>query len=152
MIFLNIKICKVDSNSLLNQKLLKFVENSSWTEIKYHTAKMIRENNFDKWESMFVAMDEDKIIGHASFMKTDYYSLPDVFPWISTVFVTEEYRGMKISGLMINFINQYAKELGFKKTYIPSEYFGIYEKYGYKYIKDIINYGGEKDHLFSKKL
>ena len=149
---MDIKIYKVNPNSELNKKLLTFVENSSWNDTKEHTAKMIRENNFSDWESMFVALDEDKIVGHASILKTDYYPLPEIFPWISTVFVTEEYRGMKISGLMIDFINKYAKALGFDKTYILSEHFGIYEKYGYKYIKDIVNYGGGTDHLFFKKI
>lgn len=117
---MDIKIYKVNPDSELNKKLLTFVENSSWNDTKEHTAKMIRENNFSDWESMFVAMDKDKIVGHASILKTDYYPLPEISPWISTVFVTEEYRGMKISGLMIDFINKYAKELGFDKTYIPS--------------------------------
>lgn len=149
---MDIKIYKVNPDSELNKKLLTFVENSSWNDTKEHTAKMIRENNFSDWESMFVAMDKDKIVGHASILKTDYYPLPEISPWISTVFVTEEYRGMKISGLMIDFINKYAKELGFDKTYIPSEHFGIYKKYGYKYIKDIVNYGGGIDHLFFKRI
>lgn len=149
---MDIKIYKVNPDSELNKKLLTFVENSSWNDTKEHTAKMIRENNFSDWESLFVAMDKDKIVGHASILKTDYYPLPEISPWISTVFVTEEYRGMKISGLMIDFINKYAKELGFDKTYMPSEHFGIYEKYGYKYIKDIVNYGGGIDHLFFKRI
>lgn len=149
---MDIKIYKVNPDSELNKKLLTFVENSSWNDTKEHTAKMIRENNFSDWESMFVAMDKDKIVGHASILKTDYYPLPEISPWISIVFVTEEYRGMKISGLMIDFINKYAKELGFDKTYILSEHFGIYKKYGYKYIKDIVNYGGGIDHLFFKRI
>ena len=113
---------------------------------------MIMENTFSDWESMFAAMDGDIIIGHASVMKTDYYPLPDIYPWISTIFVTEKYRGMRISEKLIEYINQYAKKLGFSRTYIPSEYMGLYEKYGYKYLKDITNYDGGKDHLFVREL
>ena len=149
---MEIIIRKVEPNTELSKKLLDFVENSSWDETKEHTAKMIKENNFSDWEAMFVAMDGDRIVGHASIAKTDYYPMPEIYPWISTVFVTEEYRGKKISGLLINHIEKYAKEIGFDTTYIPSEHFGIYERYGYDYIKDIENYGGEKDHLFSKKI
>lgn len=29
---------------------------------------------------------------------------------------------------------------------------GLYEKYGYRYLWDIVNYGGEADHLFVKEL
>ena len=45
-----------------------------------------------------------------------------------------------------------ARELGFDKTYIPSEHIGLYEKYGYRYLKDIVNYGGDTDRLYVKEL
>lgn len=149
---MQIKIYKVEPDTELNDKLLSFVRNSSWDEVKEHTSQMISENNFDEWESMFVAVDENEIVGHASIMKTDYYPIDDIYPWITTVFVTEKYRRMRICGMMIDYINQYAKELGFNRTYIASEHFGIYEKYGYEYLKDIVNYGGGTDHLFTKDL
>lgn len=149
---MQIKIYKVEPHTELNDKLLSFVRNSSWDEVKEHTSQMISENRFDEWESMFVAVDENEIVGHASIMKTDYYPIYDIYPWITTVFVTENYRGMRICGMMIDYINQYAKELGFSRTYIASEHFGIYERYGYAYLKDIVNYGGGTDHLFTKDL
>lgn len=52
----------------------------------------------------------------------------------------EEYRGHRISERLIEAVNQYAKLLGFKEIYILSEYIGLYEKYGYHYVKDIVNY------------
>jgi GNAT superfamily N-acetyltransferase len=78
--------------------------------------------------------------------------LPEIYPWISTLFVSEEYRGHRISEKLIAFANLYAKDLGFDKTYIPSEHIGLYEKYGYTYIEDIVNYGGGTDRLYAKKL
>jgi len=78
--------------------------------------------------------------------------LPEIFPWISTLFVSEEYRGKRISKKLIDFANEYAKGIGFDSTYIPSEHMCLYEKYGYSYIKDIINYSGDTDHLYAKKL
>ncbi len=147
---MNITICKVAPGSALCAELLTFVENSTWAEVKEHTAQVIRENRFREWEAMFVALDGDQIVGHASIAKTDYYPLPNLYPWISTIFVDEKYRGRGICGLMIDFINRYAKEAGFRQTYIPSAFFGLYEKYGYQYVKDIVNYGGGIDHLFVK--
>ncbi len=92
------------------------------------------------------------IIGMVTIMKSDYYPLPEIYPWISTLFVSEEYRGCRISGKLIDFANEYAKDIGFDRTYIPTGYVGLYEKYGYRYIKDIVNYGGDTDHLYVKEL
>lgn len=101
---------------------------------------------------MFVAMTNNEIVGMASIAKTDYYPLPEIYPWVSSVFVTEEYRGHRISEKLICFANDYAKEHGFDRTYIPSSHIGLYEKYGYSYIRDITNYGNEIDRLYVKEL
>ena len=144
-------IRKVDKDTDLAQKLLSFVESCSWIEVKEHITKMISAWEFEDWETMFAAIIDGKIVGMASTMKTDYYPLPDIYPWVSCIFVSEEYRGRKISGELIAYANRYLKDNGFDRSYIPAEFFGLYEHYGYTYLKDIANYGGGTDHLFVKR-
>ena len=147
-----ITIQKVDKDTETAEALLGFVQNFSWNEVKEHTVRVIENWEFEEWETPFVAMADGVIVGMATIMKTDYYPLPEIYPWISTLFVSEEYRGMRISEKLIDFANSYAKDLGFDKTYIPSEHVGLYEKYGYTYIKDIVNYGGDTDRLYAKEI
>ena len=144
-------IRKVDKDTDLAQKLLSFVKSCSWIEVKEHIAKMICTWEFEDWETMFAAIIDGKIVGMASTMKTDYYPLPDIYPWVSCIFVSEEYRGRKISGELIAYANRYLKDNGFDRSYIPAGFFGLYEHYGYTYLKDIVNYGGGTDHLFVKR-
>ena len=145
-------IQKVDKGTDLANMLLSYVEKCSWNDAKEHIAEMIRAWKFTDWETMFAAIHDGKIVGMASAMKTDYYPLPDIHPWVSCIFVSEEYRGRKISGELIAYANQYLKRHGFSRSYIPSEFFGLYERYGYSYLRDIVNYGGGTDHLFVKEL
>ena len=145
-----VMICKVDQGTELADRFLDYVEGCSWVEVKQHVAQMIRSWAFSDWETMFAAILDGKIVGMAAVLKTDYYPLPDVFPWVSCIFVSEEYRGQKISGDLIAYANQYLKKNGFNRSYIPSEFLGLYEQYGYTYLKDIVNYGGGTDHLFVK--
>lgn len=147
-----VKIRVLEKETVLANEFLKFVENCSWNECKDHIADMIRKWVFTDWERMFVAIHNDKIVGMASIMKSDYYPASEIYPWISCVFVTEENRGNRISEQLIDYANEYAKKQGFNKTYIASECLGLYEKYGYVYLKDIVNYGNGIDHLFSKSL
>lgn len=147
-----LEIKKVEKETELAHQLLDFVENCSWDECKDHIAEMIRSWNFTEWETMFAAIMDGTIVGMASILKTDYYPLPEIFPWISCAFVSEQMRGNRISGHLINCANEYARANGFTKTYIPSEYLGLYEKYGYEYVKDIVNYGNGTDHLFAKNI
>ena len=147
-----VELRKVDKDSKLASDLLEFVKNFSWEEVKEHTIRVLSNWEFTEWETPFVALLDNKIIGMVTVAKTDYYPLPEIYPWISTLFVSEEYRGHKISEKLINYANNYARELGFDKTYIPSTHIGLYEKYGYIYIKDIVNYGNDIDRLYMKKI
>ena len=143
---------QVEQGTELAKELLLFVEGCSWEEVKEHVSQVIREWQLTDWETMFVAVMDGKIVGMTSLLKEDYYPLPEIFPWVSCVFVEKEYRGERISEKLIAKANEYAKTLGFTKTYIPTEFSGFYEKYGYTYVKDIVNYGGGTDRLYMKEL
>ena len=145
-------ILKVDRGTALAEQLLAFVENCSWAEAKEHIAGMIRDWAFTDWEAMFAAVVDGDIAGMASAMKTDYYPLPEICPWVSCVFVDEKYRGHRLSGELITAANGYLKRQGFARSYIPSEFAGLYEKYGYTHLGNIVNYGGGTDRLYVKEL
>ena len=148
----DIQIMQVEQGTELARELLSFVEGCSWEEVKEHVSQVIREWQLTDWETMFVAVMDGKIVGMTSLLKEDYYPLPEIFPWVSCVFVEKEYRGERISEKLIAKANEHAKTLGFSKTYIPTEFSGLYEKYGYTYVKDIVNYGGGIDRLYMKEL
>lgn len=113
---------------------------------------MITAWQFSDWETMFAAVIDGTIVGMCSLLKTDYYPLPEIYPWVSCVYVSEEYRGNRISEKLIDTANHYAAELGFERTYIPTEFTGLYEKYGYQFVREIVNYGGGTDRLLVKEL
>ena len=148
---LPITIEKVTRGTEAAGALLEFVKGFSWDEVKEHTARVIGNWEFEEWETPFVAMAGDHIVGMVTIMKTDYYPLPEIYPWISTLFVSEAYRGRGIAKRLVDFANAYAREIGFDKTYIPSVHVGLYERYGYRYVKDIVNYGGDTDRLYVKE-
>ncbi len=148
----DIQIVRVSKDTPLAEEFLHFVENCSWIEGRDHIAGLIRNWEFTDWETMFAAVADGKIVGMTSLLKTDYYPLPEIYPWVSCVFVEKEYRGNCISGKLIAAANEYAKSLGFEKTYIPTEFTGFYEKFGYTHVNDIVNYGGGVDHLYIKLL
>ena len=148
------KIEKVEKDTPLADEMLSFIENCSWVEVKDHIAEFVRKWKFSDWEAMFAAKVDGKIIGMTLVLKEDYYPLPDVFPWVTCVFVSEEYRGLRISGRLIDHANEYLRANGFRRSYIPTgkENVGLYEHYGYAFEKEITNYGGENDLLYSKKI
>ena len=145
-------IRKVDKDTEFSKQLIDFVRNFSWDEVREHTLHVLENWEFTDWETPFAAISEGRIIGMVTVMKTDYYPLPEIYPWISTLFVSEEYRGKRISQKLIEAAEEYARASGFEKTYIPTGFVGLYEKYGYSYVRDIENYGGGVDRLYAKEI
>jgi ribosomal protein S18 acetylase RimI-like enzyme len=150
----DLSIQKVDKGSYIADELLSFIENCSWDEVKEHMCGLVKNWEFTDWETMFVAKADGKIVGMVSVMKEDYYPMPETYPWVSCLFVSEEYRGLRICEKLINHANGYLKEQGFDKSYIPTpiENVGLYERYGYSFVKEIVNYGDGVDLLYSKEI
>ena len=149
---MSVEIKKVDKGTGLERELLAFVENCSWVEVKDHVAEVIRNGALSGWETFFAALEDGHVCGMAAVLKTDYYPLPDVFPWVSCIFVSEDRRGRGICGELISSANRYLKSLGFDRSYIPTEAKGLYEHYGYRYVREIVNYAGGTDRLYMKEL
>ena len=148
-----VTIEKVDKGTPLANELLSFVENCSY-DAKDHIAGLVRNWEFTDWETMFAAKADGKVIGMASALKEDYYPLPEILPWVSCIFVDEDYRGQRISGKLIDYANEYLKKQGFEKSYIPTcpGNVGLYEHYGYSFVREITNYGGDNDLLYVKEI
>lgn len=102
---MNCEIHKIQHNSREETELALFIKNCSWNKVKKHLLWELKNWNHEDWESFFVAVKDDKIIGMISIMKEDYYPLPDIYPYISSVFVSGEYRGQGICGQMIECVN-----------------------------------------------
>lgn len=63
-----------------------------------------------------LAFDGQKPIGMVSLAKSKDIC-PDLLPWLSTIYVTPEYRGRGIGSLLQKKICDKAREMGYKKIY-----------------------------------
>jgi len=147
-----VEIVRVKKDLQLFHTFYSFVEAMSWEEARAHMLWMLREWVFSDWEAVFAGLDDGVVVGMVYLLKTDYYPLPEIFPWVTGIYVDDAYRGQRRSEALINAANGYAKTLGFNRTYIPSIHTGLYEKYGYVYQCDIVNYGGDIDRLYAKDI
>lgn len=128
-------------------KLIDFVKKSSWRESPI-IAKNWEENNYLDWERIFVAIENNNIVGHCSVNAKD--SIPNVkyTPYIQAVFVNEHFRGNRLSEKLIQCAMSYVKTLGFEKVYIVSAHKNFYEKYGFVKIDEKNDYRGEPQSIF----
>ena len=133
------------------QRTIEFADTCSWVAGK-HLARLMRSNYFHDWETVFIAVKDDEVIGFCTFMKEDYYPENRYSPWISCLFVDEKYRGERISHQMIETAIHHAKVYNFLKVFIPSDMIGFYEKCGFEQIDTLKNYGGDIDRIFMRQI
>ncbi len=103
-------VLRVRFDTDLWNQLIFYSQNCSWKEAGKHLSEMMQEKRFTDWEAIFAAVEEEKIIGFCTFLKTDYYPENRYSPWISTIFVDERRRGRRVSHEMIEAACQYAAE------------------------------------------
>ena len=145
------QILQVTPGSPLAAQLADYAEGCGWAAGP-HLADMLRQSRFTGWETAFAAITEGRIIGYCTFLQTDYSPENRYWPWISSIFVDEAWRGQHLSHRLIAAAEEYAREQGFRRTYIPSDMVGFYEKCGYAPIDRLLNYGGGTDAIFCKEL
>ena len=146
-----ISVMRLAQGTALWRELICYAQSCSW-EAGKHLAHIMRDNQLRDWESVFAALDGVSIAGFCTLLNTDFYPDNRYSPWISTIFVGEEYRGRRISRRMIEAAMDYARSHGFPRVYIPSDITGLYETYGFEKIDELKNYAGDVDGIFARDI
>ncbi|HIV80723.1 MAG TPA: GNAT family N-acetyltransferase [Candidatus Avanaerovorax faecigallinarum] len=145
------EVKRISCGEHLWTKAADFAEECSWAAGK-HVAQLLRENRFGDGEAFFAAVEGGRILGYCTLLKEDYFSENRYTPWISSVFVTEEARGDKISFQMVETAVSYARSRGFREVYIPSETKGLYEKCGFREIDAMANLAGDMCVIYEREI
>lgn len=130
-------------------KVADFAQNCSWKAGK-SLAQKILESKFEEWERVIVAIENENIAGFCSFTKKDSIQDIEYTPYIGYMFVSELYRGERLSEGLIRVAINYAKKIGFNEVYIVSGEIGLYEKYEFVKI-DEKYHNGSMEQIFVKK-
>ena len=115
-------------------------------------AEKMNNHFFSDWERVIIGVSDDELACFCTVSKEDGLTDNTLTPFIGYVFVGETYRGKRVSQQLLSYAEAYLKELGFQSLYIVSGEIGLYEKYGYKKIKDCVTIHGFTENLFEKKL
>ena len=107
---------------------IEFCKNSA----KDFTVERIKED-FNKRAKVFVALEDDAVIGTAGLDKSWYND--DSEYYILSVFVDVSHHKQGIGRMLMQKVEEFAKEINAKKLVIPASIAGaeFYHKLGYKY-------------------
>ena len=113
-------------------------------------------NCFDGSFEIFVSHDNGWPIGCGLLSTEDLPSRNELTPWLSNLFIKEEYRGRGIGTQLIKFILDEAKKLGFPKVWLYTDNektLSLYTKLGWRFVESTIYHGKPAlimDRVFNK--
>lgn len=145
------QINTITPSDRLWKKVEEYAENCSWRAGKSLSDKM-KKHSFEDWERVVICFEDDDIYGYLAVDKNDCIPNISYTPYISYVFVGEEYRGNRISQKMIEFALSYLKSLGFDRAHIVSDHENLYEKYGFEVIDRKVAPWGALEKIYMRKL
>lgn len=118
--------------------------------------QLLRENNLKKMvgETALVPMlvDGEKLVAFCTLAPLDDIQPTELSPWIGFVYTYPEYRGHRYAGLVLDYAESIATVMGREYIYISTNHTGLYEKYGYEFLKMEKDMGGEDSRIYRKAL
>jgi GNAT superfamily N-acetyltransferase len=99
----------------------------------------------------YLLLNGEEIIGCSGLITNDFISRHDLYPWLSSLYIEEAYRGNAYARLLMAYVIKDAKALGFNTVYLTTNHHHYYEKFGWKRIEDGIDlFTGKHTRIYMK--
>ncbi|AYA05801.1 MULTISPECIES: GNAT family N-acetyltransferase [Rahnella] len=100
----------------------------------------------------FIALEGDRLAGTVGLWRCDLISRQDLTPWLAALYVDENFRSCGLGQQLQAFVLEQSRRSGFCELYLYAEFTGYYERFGWKYIGDALDYPDKPVHLFHQHL
>lgn len=96
----------------------------------------------------FVAVEGEKLVGTVGLWRCDLLSRQDLYPWLAALYIDENQRGRGLGEKLQEHVIQYARTLGYSQLYLYSACKEYYERFGWQYIGDGLDYPNKPVHIY----
>ena len=151
----------------MNMEIINFFESDRQTELvaqiatcQWRAAKFLVEllgkgtfhETLGGWGDVYLLMDGEKLVSFATLTGQDSIRDERLTPWIGFVHTAPSYRGHRYAGYLLSHAEVVAASRGFERIYIATDHVGLYEKYGYVYKENRVDYWGSDQQVLYKNL
>ncbi|WP_330959644.1 GNAT family N-acetyltransferase [Photobacterium sp. 53610] len=110
------------------------------------------EKDMKRIPQFFLLLCGQEIVGCFGLIMNDFISRHDLYPWLSSVYVSPEHRGQRLSGRIFEHAKAIVKTMGYEKLYLTTGHDGLYEKFGWQRIEDGYDLHGEASRIYQMVL
>lgn len=131
------------------------IAKSNW-DAAHYLHYLLKENKLDELVGegarVLLLVDGDRLVSFCTLAKYDDVQPTDLTPWVGWVYTFPEYRGNRLSGLLISHAEEVAKSEGAGAVHISTNHVGLYEKLGYEFFINAKDVEGEDTRVYRKNL
>lgn len=135
--------------------LLEQLKQCDWSAAKFLVELLTKGTFFEMLGGagdLYLLLDGDQLVSFATLTMQDSIRDEGLFPWIGFVYTAPSYRGHRYAGLVLAHAQAVAAAKGHDRVYIASDHVGLYEKYGFVYMENRVDYWGSDQQVFYKNL
>lgn len=96
----------------------------------------------------FVAVEGEQLLGTVGLWRCDLISRQDLYPWLAALYIDERQRGRGLGARLQQHVIDYARHLGYPQLHLYSACKEYYERFGWQYIGDGLDYPNKSVHLY----
>lgn len=96
----------------------------------------------------FLLVEGETLLGTVGLWRCDLISRQDLFPWLAALYVDESARGQGLARKLQQHVIETARAMGFTELHLYSACRDFYERFGWQYIGDGLDYPDTTVHLY----
>ena len=85
--------------------------------------------------TLLLLANGDRLASFCTFARRDEVDDPALTPWAGFCYTFAEYRGRRCLGRLLDHACMLAAERGFDSLYLSTDHVGLYEKYGFSFLR-----------------
>lgn len=106
-------------------------------------------NPLPQW---YILYDGDQIAGCAGLIANDFISRCELYPWLCALYIEPALRKQGLATLLIEYVAEHAKKLGFTALHLCTDLDGFYEKRGFIFNGLGYHPWGESSRVYTRNL
>ena len=134
---------------------LKKIEECDWDAGKYLAYLLKTDGLWDlvgEGSKVVMLTDGDELVSFCTLAKYDDVQPTELTPWSGWIYTFPSYRGKRLAGKLLEYTEGLAKADGAKALHISTNHNGLYEKYGYEFLRYDKDVEGEDTKVYIKHL
>lgn len=100
----------------------------------------------------FIALDDGQLVATVGLWRCDLISRQDLTPWLAALYVDEAWRSRGLGQTLQQFITAYGRAAGYQSLYLWATFTGYYERCGWNYIDDAVDYPDKSVRIYHRNL